>query len=85
MLVKLRVKIVGKFGTNTTAAKALGINESRLSRIIHEHAAPTDRERQKITSVLGAGALRPNRKTDEKRYGEDDAGTDLQTSAGQEI
>lgn len=57
MLRKVRVKIVGKFGTNTAASKFLEISESRLSRIIHEHVEPTEFERAKLIQTFGRAAL----------------------------
>ena len=60
MLRNLRVKIVDIYETNTNFCLNLDFNESRLSRIIHEHVTPTPEERAKIVSAFGARVLRPS-------------------------
>jgi hypothetical protein len=58
MRLKLRLKIVERYGSQIVAAKALGIDEPRLSRIVRGHVDPKPEEREKLIAAFGAAALR---------------------------
>jgi plasmid maintenance system antidote protein VapI len=54
MNLELRIALIRRFGSQIRAAKPLKIDESRLSRIVNGHRDPTEEERQRLTSALGA-------------------------------
>jgi hypothetical protein len=58
VLKKLRVRIVQRYDTQIAAARELGFNEARLSKIIHGHIDPTPAERVKLVAAFGAAALK---------------------------
>lgn len=57
MLTKFRLRMIERFGSQIATAKILGIEEGRLSKILHEHVKPTAGEREKIVAVFGRGVL----------------------------
>ena len=50
--VRLKTRILERFGTQFYVARALGISEDRLSRIIHGRKEPTPEERKAICRIL---------------------------------
>jgi plasmid maintenance system antidote protein VapI len=50
----LKAEIVYHFGSQTEAAQALGIEESRLSRIIHGRVSASDKEKRAFARVFGS-------------------------------
>lgn len=51
---KLKSEIVLRFDNQSDAAQALGLAESRLSRLIRERVRPSDREMKAFARVFGA-------------------------------
>jgi ribosome-binding protein aMBF1 (putative translation factor) len=51
---QLKAEIYLRFDSQADAAQALGLQESRLSRIIHYRIPPSDRERRALARVFGA-------------------------------
>jgi hypothetical protein len=51
---QLKAAIVLQFGSQVDAAQALGLQESRLSRILHYRILPSDKERRAFVRVFGA-------------------------------
>lgn len=58
MLLKLRLKIIERYGTCICAARNLGIAGPRLSLILNEHVSPNPSEREILIQNFGAKALR---------------------------
>jgi plasmid maintenance system antidote protein VapI len=52
------IKII--FKTQVQATKKLGIDEPRLSRLIHGHRAPTAEERRRFAAALGIDLFAPD-------------------------
>src|SRR5262245_54581437 len=52
-LWNLKAELIRRFGTQSDAADALRISESRLSRIVRGRYAPKPEERQKLRKALG--------------------------------
>lgn len=50
--LKLKASLIEVYGSQITAARALGINEYRLSRIIHGRARPCREEKRRIACKL---------------------------------
>jgi hypothetical protein len=61
MLLQLKTRIIQTHGSQIVAARAIGIDETRLSRIIRGHIRPRADERDKLIAAFGAAALRPTR------------------------
>ena len=53
MNVKLKVALIRHFGSQVRAAKALGVSESRLSRLVQGWAEPKKAEVETFKRVLG--------------------------------
>ena len=58
MRPRLKIGIIQTYGSQVIAARALGIGETRLSRIVRGHVEPRQVEREKLISVFGVNALR---------------------------
>ena len=54
MNIELRIALIRRFGSQVRAAKPLGIDEPRLSRLVNGHREPTAKERKRLTAALGA-------------------------------
>ncbi len=52
MNVTLKVLILDRFSRQADFAEAVGINESRVSRIVRKRVSPTLEERRKISDAL---------------------------------
>src|SRR5262249_62103501 len=50
---QLKAEIVLRFGNQSDAAQAMGLPESRLSKIIHYRIPPSDKERRALARVFG--------------------------------
>jgi len=50
---ELKAAIVLRYGTQTEAAKDLGVRENRLSRIIQGHDRPSKDEQRRLSERLG--------------------------------
>ena len=75
MLVSLKLKIIETFGHRYVAARELGIDKARLSKILHERQKPTERELEAFRLKLGASDVskifaRSNRRPAPDRAGE---------------
>ena len=53
MRENLRLELLKRFRSQAGAARVLGINEPRLSRILRGWTEPTDGEAEKFKKVLG--------------------------------
>ena len=51
---QLKAALVLRFGNQADAALAMGMAESRLSRLIHYRIPASDRERRALARVFGA-------------------------------
>jgi hypothetical protein len=71
MLLKLKAKMVELHGSQIVASKAVGIEATRLSRIVRQHIEPRKDERARLVAAFGASSLRPSapRSTDESEVG----------------
>jgi len=56
--LELKSKIVARYRIQGAAAKAMGISESRLSRIVTGLYDPTEAELQKLVAALGPEILK---------------------------
>jgi len=54
MLPNLKLEIFRRGGHQNRLAKALGIDETVLSKIIHGYRAPTETQRRLLATYLGA-------------------------------
>jgi len=52
--LRLKTRILERFGTQFNVARALGMSEDRLSRIIHGRKEPTPEEMKEICRILSA-------------------------------
>jgi plasmid maintenance system antidote protein VapI len=68
MLWNLKSQIVDLHGSQVVAARRLGIEETRLSRIVREHIQPRDDERAKLIDAFGASALKPSDRSSGDRH-----------------
>jgi len=50
--LRLKALIIERFGTQAEASLKFGMNEYRLSRVIHGRVKPTQEERRKIAWAL---------------------------------
>jgi transcriptional regulator with XRE-family HTH domain len=50
--LRLKTRILELFGTQFNVARALGMSEDRLSRIVHGRKEPTPEERKAICRIL---------------------------------
>jgi plasmid maintenance system antidote protein VapI len=57
MNLELKIALIRKFGSQIRAAKPLGIEESKLSRIVQGHREPSAEERERLKNVLGKDYL----------------------------
>lgn len=57
MLAKLKIKIIERHGSQIVAARVLGIEETRLSRIVRGHVEPRAEDREKLVAAFGAESL----------------------------
>jgi plasmid maintenance system antidote protein VapI len=64
MNIEFKIGIIRHFRSQTRAAKPLGTDEPRLSRLIHGHCEPTAEERRRFAAVLG---LTTSRRTTTQR------------------
>jgi transcriptional regulator with XRE-family HTH domain len=55
MFLRLKSRIILKYGTQGRFAQKTGMKESRLSRIISELHAPTDEDIKKLSLLLEPG------------------------------
>jgi hypothetical protein len=53
MNLKLKSKLVERFRIQGAAARALGLSESRLSRLVTGFYEPTPEERHRFAAMLG--------------------------------
>ena len=53
MNLELKIALIRRFGSQIRAAKPLGIDESKLSRIVQGHREPTPEERERLRRELG--------------------------------
>lgn len=56
--LELKSAIIREFGSQTAAARALALQESRLSRIVHGWATPSPDEHRRLKRSLGEEAVR---------------------------
>jgi hypothetical protein len=63
----LRIGIWRCYGSQTLAAKPLGVEEARLSRLINGHVAPTAKERRRFAEVLGVDYFAQSPDVDDPR------------------
>ena len=54
----LKCALIKRFGSQGSAARKLGIRESKMSYIVRGHAQPSDRERQALEGALGRVLVR---------------------------
>lgn len=54
---ELRIFLLTRYRTQLAAARALGISESRLSRILRGHNEPTETELQKLRTLFSSRRL----------------------------
>ncbi len=54
----LKCALIKRFGTQVSAARQLGIRESKLSYIVRRHAEPSNRERKILERALGRLLIR---------------------------
>lgn len=57
MNYKLKGALYGEFGSQTAAARAMGISEWKLSRIIRGWAEPNENELRSLSEALGPGVV----------------------------
>ena len=50
----LKAELIRRWGSQTASARALGLSESRLSRLIHGWSVPTAAEVETFSRVLGS-------------------------------
>ena len=50
---ELKAEIVRQFGSQANLAASIGIDESRLSRIVNGRRAPSDAELQRLEKLFG--------------------------------
>jgi UDP-glucose 4-epimerase len=60
MNIEFKIGIIRHFRSQTRAAKPLGTDEPRLSRLIHGHCEPTAEERRRFAAVLGVDYFAPD-------------------------
>ena len=54
---RLRIELLRQFRTQSAASRALGISESRLSRILHGWENPNPAEKEKLAIIFSARRL----------------------------
>lgn len=71
---ELKIAINRRWRSQTLASKPLAIDEARLSRLFHGHAAPTAEERRRFAAALGCDYFAPDenpvRADDQQQSGE---------------
>jgi len=60
MNYELLIAVRRIFKTQTEATKKLGVDEPRLSRLIHGHRAPTAEERRRFAATFGVDYFAPD-------------------------
>ena len=58
MNLDLKVEIIRRFGSQKAAARALGLHESHISRLIRRRAQATEHDRRFFSRVFGARRAR---------------------------
>ncbi len=56
--LELKCALIKRFGSQGSAARKLGIRESRMSYIVRGHSPPSDRERLALEGALGRVLVR---------------------------
>jgi predicted XRE-type DNA-binding protein len=69
---KLKVKIIENYGSQLAVSQLLGIEQTRLSRIVRGHIDPRADEREKLVGEFGAAALKNQKNVILRRVQDDD-------------